>query len=88
MTKQEFLSGVRFTTPKNLSNRTNFNYVAKQGEKGSINRNYLSSTGITVLEDNELNVSSIGTKGFKGYTFIMDKHVKVSFKFEELVVVK
>lgn len=88
MTKQEFLSGVRFTTRNNLGYRTNYKYVARRGEKGSIDRNYLSSTGATVLEDNEVNVSFIGTKGFRGYTYIMDKQVKVSFKFEDLVAVK
>jgi hypothetical protein len=35
--------------------------------------------------DHHCNITSVGSTGFKGYTFVFNKKVNVSFKFDDLV---
>lgn len=83
MTKQEFLSGKVFRVSNSGGNT--FQYVAHEGQpEGSIQRNIMSGDKV-VLFDHEGNVSKIGSKTFEMYTFVMNKKVKLKYRFDELI---
>ena len=89
MTKQEFLQGVRFYIPGGGQEwGADFNYTDRNS-LSAIEKNYTSSsTGKLIIVDSEVNVSKITNLGFRGYTFVMGKRVKVFHKFEDLLVVE
>jgi hypothetical protein len=83
MTKQEFLSGKLFRVSNLRGN--SFQFVAHEGHsEGSIQRNIMSGDEI-ILFDHEGNVSKIGSKTFEMYTFVMNKKVKLKYRFDELI---
>ncbi len=81
MTKQDFLNGVSFKVKgfNNYKGATTYRYAECIAEeiRSSIDDR-------VIITSHHLNVSKIGTKGFEGFTFVMNKMVKVRFKFEEL----
>lgn len=85
MTKEEFLNGTSFTvgTPTYKGAAT-FKYegsILCQESRSSIdNKVILSSYVVTITK--------IGNVGFEGFTYIINKKVKVKYRFEDLIVFK
>jgi hypothetical protein len=82
MTREQFLSGTIFTVgrPK-YKGASTFYY-----SEGSIMRQSRSAKDERViLEGYECNVTEIGSKGFKGFTYVMEKLVKLNYRFDDLV---
>lgn len=82
MTREQFLSGTIFTvgSPK-YKGASTFYY-----SEGSIIRQFRSAKDERViLEGYECNVAEVGSKGFKGFTYVMEKLVKLNYKFEDLL---
>ena len=88
MTKQEFLSGKVFKISNSIFNST-YQFISngsnESGDiKGFIQKNIMSGDKV-VLTDHEGNVDKIGSKTFEMYTFVMDKKVKLKYRFDELI---
>ena len=81
MTREQFLSGVSFRVKgfNNYKGGSTYKYAEciEEESRSSIDDRVIVTTY-------HLNVSKVGTKGFEGFTFVMNKMVKVRFKFEEL----
>ena len=82
MTKEQFLSGTPFRviTGINYKGARTFKYDGKcllHQSRSSIDERIL-------FEDYHLNVSKVGSKGFEGFTYVMEKLVKVKYKYTEL----
>lgn len=88
MTKQEFLSGKVFKISNSVSSSTYqfiSNDINESGDtKGFIQKNIMSGDKV-VLTDHEGNVDKIGSKTFEMYTFVMDKKVKLKYRYDELI---
>ena len=84
MTKQEFLSGTSFLIPNSTSDST---YKYKGSENGD---GYLLSElhykGKVIASTYAMNVTSIGNKQVKLFTFVLDKKVNRTLRFEDLIV--
>lgn len=83
MTKEQFLNGTSFRVKGfcNYKGAPTFKY-----EGGSLTEeNRFSSNEKVCLTSYCLNVMKVGRKGFEGFTFILNKKVKVKFKFEDLI---
>jgi hypothetical protein len=83
MTRQEFLDGVSFkvegfNTYKGASTYKYDECIVEES-RSSIDERVIITT-------HHCNVSKVGTKGFEGFTFVMNKMVKVKYRFEDLVV--
>lgn len=83
MTKEEFLNGTSFTvgTPRFKGDST-FTYnggILCQESRSSIDNR-------VVLSSYELNITKIGNVGFEGFTYVVNKEVKVKYRFEDLIV--
>ncbi len=86
MTKDQFISGTIFRV-EGIHNKFGSHTFYYRG--GVISKQIRSSVDEGVLTDDyHLNVSEIGDEGFKGFVFVMDKEVKVSYKFKDLVEFK
>ena len=88
MTKQEFLSGKVFKISNSVFSST-YQFISNDSNesgdtKGFIQKNIMSGDKV-VLTDHEGNVDKIGTKTFEMYTFIMDKKVKLKYRYDELI---
>ena len=82
MTQEQFLNGTPFRVIAgiNYKGASTFTYDGKclmKQSRSSIDERML-------FEDYHLNVSKVGKTGFEGFTFIMNKEVKVKFKYTEL----
>ena len=82
MTKEQFLSGTPFRviTSNHYKGAVTFKYDGKclmQQSRSSKDERIL-------FEDYHLNVSKVGNKGFEGFTYVMEKLVKVKYKYTEL----
>jgi hypothetical protein len=81
MTREQFLSGVSFRV-KGLTYKGASTYkydeCIVQESRSSIDERVIITT-------HHCNVSKVGTKGFEGFTFVMNKMVKVKYRFEDLV---
>jgi hypothetical protein len=82
MTREQFLSGVSFKVKgfNTYKGASTYKY-----DECLIEENRSSIDERVIVTSHHLNVSKIGTKGFEGFTFVMNKMVKVKFKFEDLV---
>jgi hypothetical protein len=84
MTKDQFISGQSFKvqTGVNFKGSATFKF-----EGDCITQQSRSSIDERVLFTSyHLNVSRITKVGFTGFVYVMSKLVKVSYKFEDLVV--
>lgn len=84
MTKDQFISGQSFKvqTGVNFKGSPTFKF-----DGSAILLESRSSIDESVLFTNyHLNVSRITKVGFTGFVYVMSKLVKVSYKFEDLVV--
>jgi hypothetical protein len=82
MTREQFLSGVSFkvngfNTYKGASTYKYDECIVEES-RSSIDERVIITT-------HHCNVSKVGTKGFEGFTFVMNKMVKVKYRFEDLV---
>jgi hypothetical protein len=83
MTKQEFLNGVSFRI-KGFSTYKGANtYKYDIGCIAEEIRSHVDEK--VIITSHHCNTTKIGTKGFEGFAFIMNKRVNVKFKFEDLV---
>lgn len=82
MTQEQFLSGTPFRVITGINYKGavtykyNGNCLLKQS-RSSIDERLL-------FVDYHLNVSKVGKKGFEGFTYVMEKLVKVKYKYTEL----
>jgi hypothetical protein len=88
MTKQEFLSGKVFKVSNSIVGNT-YQFIPSNNNgdsdsNGYIQKNIMSGDRV-VLSDHEGNVTKIGTKTFEMFTFVMDKKVKLKYRFDELI---
>lgn len=85
MTREQFLSGVKFTIGQlKYKGDSTFSYDSK-----SISRQSRSSIDNRIILDGyECNVDKVGRVGFTGFTYVMGKKVLVKYKFEDLVEFK
>lgn len=82
MTQEQFLNGTPFRviTGSNYKGASTFTYDGKcllKQSRSSIDERIL-------FQDYHLNVSKVGKTGFEGFTYVMEKLVKVKFKYTEL----
>ena len=82
MTKREFLSGVSFKVKgfgeyKGANTYKYDDYIMEESRS--------SLDGRVLLTSYHCNIIKIGSKGFTGFTYIMDKKVCVKYKFEDLI---
>ena len=87
MLKSEFKVGVVFKTQNKYGTVSSSNYILSKSSVG--NSLYLSSfePKYPNLSQHCLNIEKIGSKGFNGYAFVMDKLVKLRFDFKDLILV-
>jgi hypothetical protein len=83
MTKQEFLSGKVFKVSNSIVSNT-YQFIPSEDGNGYIQKNIMSGDRV-ILSDHEGNVTKIGTKTFEMFTFVMDKKVKLKYRFDELI---
>ena len=82
MTKEQFLSGTPFRviTCNHYRGAVTYKYdrecLMKQSRSSIDDR--------MLFESYHLNVSKIGKSGFDGFTYVMEKLVKVKYKYTEL----
>jgi hypothetical protein len=82
MTKEQFLNGTSFRVKgfNTYKGASTYKY-----DECIVEENRSSIDGRVIITTHHLNVSKIGTKGFEGFTFVMNKMVKIKYKFEDLV---
>ena len=82
MTREQFLSGTPFRLITGINYKGavtykyNGNYLMKQSRSSKDER--------LLFVNYHLNVSKVGKKGFEGFTYVMEKLVKVKYKYTEL----
>jgi hypothetical protein len=82
MTREQFLNGVSFR-PAGPTYKGDWTY---RYEEGSIVRESRSSKDERLLTySHHNNVTKVGKVGVKGFTYIFNKKVNISLRFEELV---
>ena len=82
MTREQFLSGQSFKV-KGLSYKGDSTY---RYDDGCVVRESRSSQDDKVLTYNyHCNVNKIGKVQFQGFTYVFDKHIKVKYRFEDLI---
>jgi len=83
MTKQEFLSGVSFKVKGfggyKGANTYKYEDCIVEESRSSIDERI-------ILSSHHCNILKIGSKGFTGFTYVMDKRVNIKYRFEDLVV--
>jgi len=84
MTRDQFITGQAFRVgAKKYQGEATFTYA-----DGCILKQSRSSTDDVVLFTNHhCNVTTVGKNSFKGFVYVMDKLVRVSYKFEVLEIV-
>jgi hypothetical protein len=82
MTKEQFLNGTSFRVKgfNNYKGGPTYKY-----DNCIVEENRSSIDERVIITNYHLNVSKIGSKGFEGFTFVMNKMVKIKYKFEDLV---
>lgn len=84
MTKEQFLSGAKFTV--GVRSRRGSNTFSCSSDASYISRQMRSKVDErVVLDDYEGNIIRVTKVGFTILTFVMSKKVKVTYKFEDLV---
>ena len=84
MTAEQFLSGTPFRVINNINYKGAVTY--KYDGKCIMKQSRSSIDERMLFEDYHLNVSKVGNKGIEGFTYVIEKLVKVKYKFEDLVV--
>jgi hypothetical protein len=82
MTKEQFLNGTSFRVKGfgNYKGASTYKYeecISEESRSSVDNR--------VIITTHHCNVTKVGTKGFEGFTFVMNKMVKVKYKFEDLI---
>ncbi len=84
MTKEQFLNGTSFRvkgiTYKGAETYYYDDCIMKESRSSLDER--------VVFKGHHCNVNKVGTKGFEGFAFIMNKKVKIKYRFEDLVEFK
>lgn len=87
MTKQEFLSGTSFLIP-NSTKVSDQTYKYKSRDNGEVG--YLITelfyNGKIISSNYAMNITSIGNKQVKLFTFVLGKKVNRTLRFEDLIV--
>lgn len=82
MTQEQFLNGTPFRVISNINYKGAVTY---KYENDCIIKQSRSSIDERVLfESHHLNVTKVGSKGFEGFVYVMERLVKVKYKYTEL----
>jgi hypothetical protein len=85
MTREQFLNGVSFKL-KGLTYKGDWTY---KYDGQAIIRESRSSVDERILTyDHHCNVFKVGKVGFKGFTYVFNKRVKVKVRFEDMIEFK
>ena len=82
MTQEQFLSGTPFRVIANINYKGAVTY--KYDGECLMKQSRSSKDERMLFEDYHLNVSKVGKTGFEGFTYVMEKMVKVKYKYTEL----
>ena len=82
MTQEQFLSGTPFRVITGIIYKGAVTF--KYDGKCLMQQSRSSKDERLLFEDYHLNVSKVGNKGFEGFTYVMEKLVKVKYKYTEL----
>ena len=87
MLKNEFKVGVVFKTQNAYGTVSSSCYELSESSLGK--SLYLSSFDPKhpQFSNHCLNIEKVGSKGFNGYAFVMDKLVKLRFNFSDLILI-
>ena len=85
MTKDQFISGTTFRVRGFLNYRGGETYYLSSDNKTLIKQIRSAVDGRVVLENYVCNVVKIGKVQFEGFTYVIDKRVKVKYRFDQLV---
>ena len=85
MTREQFLSGASFRVKGfgTYKGASTYKY-----DECIVEENRSSIDERVILTSYHLNITKIGKVGFEGATFVMNKQVKVKYRFEDLVEFK
>lgn len=85
MTSEQFLNGTPFRVKgiNSYKGAPTYKY-----DECIVEENRSSIDERVILTSYHLNVTKVGKVGFEGFTFVMNKKVKVKYRFEDLVEFK
>ena len=85
MTKEQFLNGTSFRIKEGVTNTYKVQKTNSAIEQFYIVEEIRLSDGTVITTHHHANISEMNDKGFKAYSYVLEKGVKVNLKFKDLI---